>query len=99
VNADTAWDALNAALDQEAPGCSGLDLFTADRRTEEQRAMCASICARCPFIHPCDTYALAARVDFGYWAGVERAVSRRATRTPDAGAVTPAPTTTKRNTT
>lgn len=43
MNPDTAWDALNAALDHEAPGCSALDLFTADRRTDEQRARWASI--------------------------------------------------------
>lgn len=98
MNADTAWDALNAALDDEVPGCSGLDLFTADRRTDEQRDLCASICARCPLVHPCDTYAVAARVDSGYWAGVERAVSRRVTQTPDAGAATPAPTNKKRKT-
>ncbi|WP_181015952.1 WhiB family transcriptional regulator [Microbacterium sp. BH-3-3-3] len=98
MNADTAWDALDAALDHEAPGCSGLDLFTADRRTDEQRDLCASICARCPLLDPCDDYATTAKVDSGYWAGVERAVSRRATRTPDAGAVTPAPITNRKKT-
>lgn len=98
MNADTAWDALNVALVKEVPGCSGLDLFTADRRTDEQRALCASICARCPLVDPCHAYATTAKVDSGYWAGVERAVSRRPTRTPDAGAVTPAPINKKRNT-
>ena len=46
--------------------------FVANRLTDEQRSECASICARCPVIDLCDAYATAAKVDFGFWAGVER---------------------------
>ncbi len=89
VNADAAWDALNAALQDYAPGCSGLPLFASDSRTDEQRAECSSICARCSIYNLCDTYATASKVDLGFWAGKDRNPKRkRATAsTTDAGAV------------
>ena len=69
MTADTAWDALNEALEHYTPLCDGRALFTADSRTDEQRALCASICARCPVADLCDAYATAANVAAGFWAG------------------------------
>lgn len=90
---DAAWVPLNEALQDYAPPCSGLPLFTADSRTDEQRAACASICARCPIADLCDAYATASKVDFGFWAGTDRSPQRRRTApsTTDVGAVSPAP--------
>ena len=78
MSAEAAWDALNEAMEDATPGCSGLPLFTADSRTDEQRAECASICARCPLADLCDAYATAAKADAGFWAGAERSPKRRA---------------------
>ncbi len=73
MNADDTWDDLNAALEHYTPGCAGRALFTADSRTDEQRAACASICARCPIADLCHHYAVASRADAGFWAGIDRA--------------------------
>lgn len=72
MSSEDAWDALNRALQDDAPPCAGHASFTADSRTELQQERCASICARCPVIDQCDAYATAAKVDFGFWAGIER---------------------------
>lgn len=89
-SADIAWDALNEALEHYAPGCSGLPLFTADSRTDEQRAACEVICARCPIADLCDAYATAA-ADSGFWAGAERSPKRRRATmtTASGGSLTP----------
>ncbi len=89
MSADDAWNDLNAALEHYAPPCAGHATFTADSRTDEQRAECASICARCAVSDLCNHYATAA-ADSGFWAGAERSAKRRRARsTTDAGAVTP----------
>ena len=67
--ADIAWDARHASLRESVPPCAGQALFTADRLSDEERALCASICAKCPLAPPCDAYATAAKVTSGYWAG------------------------------
>ena len=77
MSADDAWSDLNAALEDYAPPCGGLHLFTADSRTDDQRAVCASICARCPITDLCNHYAVASRVDSGFWAGADRAARGR----------------------
>ncbi|MGW9629067.1 WhiB family transcriptional regulator [Agromyces sp. NPDC055520] len=86
---DAAWVPLNKALQDYTPPCSGLDLYTADSRTDEQRAECSSICARCPIADLCGAYATATKVDSGFWAGTDRSPKRkRATSsTTDSGAV------------
>ena len=66
---DDAWEALSASLQDFAPPCEGRALFTADRLTDDERALCESICARCPVADLCDAYATAAKVDSGFWAG------------------------------
>lgn len=67
--ADLALQALNASLQETAPPCDGRALFTADRLTDEERALCASICAACPVADLCGAYATAVRVTFGFWGG------------------------------
>ncbi|GAA2910655.1 hypothetical protein JOD62_001700 [Microbacterium keratanolyticum] len=69
MSADDAWDALNDALAHTTPACEGRVLFTADRLSDDQRALCKSICARCPLFDLCDAYAITAKVESGYWAG------------------------------
>lgn len=69
MTAETAWLRLNESLQNLAPPCTGQALFTTDGLTDEQRAECASICARCPVSGPCEGYASAARVESGFWAG------------------------------
>lgn len=69
MNADEAWASLNAFLRGVAPLCRGLDLFTADRLTDDQLDLCASICSRCPVAGLCGAYAASARVQSGFWAG------------------------------
>jgi len=86
VNADAAWDALNAALQNYVPPCTGRALFTADHRTAEQQAACEVICGTCPIAELCAAYAAAAKADFGYWAGVDRGPKhKRATKTTAPG--------------
>ena len=94
MSAEAAWDALNEALDDYTPGCSGLPLFTADSRTDDERETCEVICARCPVFDLCDAYATAAKADAGFWAGADRSPKRRKAQaqlssTTDAGAVIP----------
>lgn len=73
---DTAWDALNAVLYDYTPPCDGLPLFTADRRDDEERALCASVCAPCPIADLCNAYAVAAKVESGFWAGTDHGPKR-----------------------
>ena len=106
MTADEAWLSLNAALQDREPECAGLGLFTADGLSDADRAVCASICARCPVIDLCDAYASAAGVTAGFWAGHSwthhgkqpagpRPRGGRRKKTPDAEAVTSAPITTE----
>ncbi|UYO96057.1 WhiB family transcriptional regulator [Microbacterium sp. M28] len=93
MSADDAWEDLKAVLEHYAPPCSGLHLFTADSRTDDQRDACAVICGRCRIRDLCNHYAVASRVDHGFWAGIDRAGRGRGrprTSTTDAGAVSPA---------
>lgn len=69
MTSDNAWDALNDALEHMAPACESRALFTADRLTDDQRALCESICARCPLFDLCDAYAVTTKVESSFWAG------------------------------
>ncbi|WP_419719562.1 WhiB family transcriptional regulator [Microbacterium oxydans] len=100
MSADDAWEDLKAVLEHCAPPCSGHDVFLSADLTELERAVCTAICAGCPIRDLCNHYAVAARVDSGFWAGVDRASRRRArpcTSTPDAEAASSAPITNRRN--
>lgn len=106
MSADEAWDALNAELEEVAPPRDGLDEFTADRLSDDERELCELICARCPLLDLCAAYATAAKVPSGFWAGHSwthkgmqasgpRPRGGRPKKTPDAEAVTSAPITTE----
>lgn len=69
MSANGARHALNEALKYAEPACNGRSLFTADRLTDDQRALCAYICAGCPVFDLCDAYATAANPEVGFWAG------------------------------
>ncbi|GAT74853.1 transcription factor WhiB [Microbacterium sp. HM58-2] len=69
MNAEDAWDALSDALENTTPACEGRALFTVNRLSNDERALCKSICVRCPLFVLCDAYALAAKVESGFWAG------------------------------
>lgn len=103
---DEAWLSLNAALQDREPECAGLDEFTVDALTDEERAWCASICASCPVLDLCDAYATASRPAAGFWAGHSwthhgkqptgpRPRGGRPKKTPDVEADTSAPNTTE----
>lgn len=77
MSAETTWDALNRALQTYTPPCEGHAAFTADFRTELQGVRCASVFARCPIADLCGAYARTAKVDSGYWAGVDHNPRRR----------------------
>ncbi|WP_439290151.1 WhiB family transcriptional regulator [Microbacterium sp. A84] len=66
---EAAWDALNSAPEHYTPPCDGRALFTADRLSDDELALCTSICAACPLLAECDAYATAAGVKTGFWAG------------------------------
>jgi len=74
---DEAWVPLAAALQDFAPPCNGWDMFTSDWLTDQDRELCASICARRPITDMCGTYAAAAKVDSGFWAGKDRSPKRK----------------------
>lgn len=76
MTADAAWDALSSALEHVTPPCEGLDAFTADRLTDDERYMCESICAGCPLADVCEAYATAAQVESGFWAGRSYSLKR-----------------------
>lgn len=69
MSAEEAWEALSLFLQNAEPLCNGQELFTTDGLTDDQRASCALICARCPVADLCGAYAMAAKVDSGFWAG------------------------------
>lgn len=74
--AEDAWRALELRLRDYAPPCDGKDVFTDPSRTDEERELCASICARCPIADLCGAYAAASKTDSGYWAGADRSPRR-----------------------
>lgn len=70
-----AWEALVAEMEDHAPECLGLDLFTQDDLTPADVRVCAAICAPCPLYAACKTYRRIGRPTAGVWAG-KRAMGR-----------------------
>lgn len=66
---DLAWQALSNALEDQVPPCAGKAMFTADRPTADEQGACAFICAACPLLALCGTYAATAKPSVGFWAG------------------------------
>ncbi|KIP95841.1 hypothetical protein RU09_00300 [Microbacterium sp. MEJ108Y] len=77
MSPDEAYAPLAAALEDYVPPCNGWDMFTSDWLTDEDREQCSSICAGCPIADLCRTYATAAKVDSGFWAGNDHSPKRR----------------------
>lgn len=84
MSPDEAYAPLASVLRDFAPPCNGHDVFMSAELTELERAVCSSICARCPITGPCDTYATASKVDLGFWAGKDRNPKRRRATTTTA---------------
>lgn len=82
---ERAWAALDAALQEYEPPCDGHDAFTADQLTEGERAWCAVLCAGCLVSELCETYAKAANVRVGFWAGHSYTTKGRSKATPAGG--------------
>lgn len=62
---------LQRALWETPEPCRGVDDFTAERIDTATAAKLAGICATCPVIDLCRSYAERAHPD-GYWAGITR---------------------------
>lgn len=77
MSPDDAYATLASALRDYEPPCNGHDVFTSSSLTDLERAVCSSICARCLIADLCDGYATAAKVDSGFWAGVDRSPKRK----------------------
>lgn len=72
---------LTEAMRDTAPGCIGVDAFTADRIDADETAMLRSICAACPLSDPCGEFAAASRPSEGFWAGMTPAEIQRVSGT------------------
>lgn len=59
--------ALQDALRGVTPSCNGVDVYTADHPSEDDVATMRVICASCPVLTRCQTYADAGRPSSGYW--------------------------------
>lgn len=77
MSPDEAYAPLASVLRDFEPPCNGHDVFMSAELTELERAVCSSICARCPIADLCDAYATASQVDLGFWAGKDRNPKRK----------------------
>lgn len=78
MRAPAEWDTVTEAMKTENPACWGIDGFTADTfNDDEERAMLADICAGCPLVDLCRTFAIAEKPAAGFWAGQPSSAYRR----------------------
>lgn len=72
MSASTTWTALRDALAVNTPLCAGDARFTAE--TSEHDAALRRICAQCPILEHCRTYARTAPRNgtWGFFGGVVR---------------------------
>ena len=69
---------LMVAMENETPGCDGLEVFTYDRFADpEQTEMMRAICDACPLLDLCQAFAIVGRPAAGMWAGMTPAEIRR----------------------
>lgn len=61
--------ALLKATRDTPTGCRDVDEFTAEKVTLEEQRVLAAICAACPVLELCRTFAVATKPTSGYWAG------------------------------
>ncbi|MBO3664068.1 WhiB family transcriptional regulator [Microbacterium stercoris] len=73
-DADSAWQALSAALATKKPPCIGESRFIPDELSQPQQAELAVICAGCPILSQCSDFAgqVAPYRSAGFWAGSSR---------------------------
>jgi hypothetical protein len=76
---DLAWQALGKALEDVTVPCAGDPLFTMDSPTKDAQEFMASLCAACPVLELCGTYAATAKPAAGFWAGKLRGKPRAKT--------------------
>ncbi|RBO71027.1 MULTISPECIES: WhiB family transcriptional regulator [unclassified Microbacterium] len=71
MSAAAAWAELSRALLVLAPACDGDDRFISDGRSSATSTELASICADCPVLTVCRSYASEARPHTmaGFWGG------------------------------
>ncbi|MGS0560098.1 WhiB family transcriptional regulator [Microbacterium aurugineum] len=71
IGSQTGWQALQDALARSSPACEGDERFISDGRTPTLSADLAVICAACPVLTACRTYATKARPHAmaGFWGG------------------------------
>ena len=78
MRAPVEWGTVTEAMKIDDPACWGIDAFTADSfHDDEERAMLAGICAGCPLVELCRTFAIAEKPAAGFWAGQPSSVYRR----------------------
>jgi hypothetical protein len=59
------------AMEDETPGCGGLETFTRDKFVDpEETEMMRGICRDCPVFVLCQAYAIAGKPAAGMWAGM-----------------------------
>ena len=82
--AGDAYTALTAALDVTPAECLDIELFVQDDLSKFEADALAAICADCPVLNQCRSYAAIARPVAGFWAGrrasAYRASSRRSAK-------------------
>ena len=72
--------ALTDAMDHHRPACRGDERYVLDDPTTEQKSEMDALCATCPLLEPCRTYATAAKPRGGHWP--RRTRNARSPRTP-----------------
>lgn len=78
-NGQAEHAALMRAMEDETPGCDGLEVFTRDRFSDpEQTEMMRGICRDCPLLDLCEAFAAAGKPSAGMWAGMTPAEVRQA---------------------
>lgn len=64
-----AWDELQDALTRVTPYCADDERYTADTLTNGDKHHMTQICARCPILTQCETYATQDKPIGGHWPG------------------------------
>ena len=67
--ASEAYERLSAALLDVDPSCAGVDEFTTDTPTADAIERMRPICAGCPLLELCGSWADLERPKVGLWAG------------------------------
>lgn len=83
IGSETGWAALQEALARYGPACEGDERFIADGRSSTLSADLAAVCATCPVLAECRTYATKARPHAmaGFWGGRWRGKPQEAVTT------------------